>query len=224
MRGELNLVGLEMKLFEEFARVAMAEDGVRGEVVGGVHEVGFFTWSLACSADARLGIADDAVFHINEAGLEQRREREDDGGCVAPGISDKTSLADLVAMELGAAIDRFCLQVCCALGVSILKAVDGAIGLIFEAPGSAEVDDSNAMLYRERSPLPGLFVWSRQKQDFDPGVDNAVPTEGDDLVRVAIAVGGELRMEVFEPDRDFSLCFSGAAEEGKLGAVESGMM
>jgi len=39
MRGELNLAGFEVELFEEFAGVAMAEDGVGGEIVGGVHEV-----------------------------------------------------------------------------------------------------------------------------------------------------------------------------------------
>ncbi len=74
MRGELNLIGRQMELFEQLAGVAMAEDGVCGEVVGGVHEMSVRGWSFAGSADSGLGIADDAVLDIDEARLNQRRE------------------------------------------------------------------------------------------------------------------------------------------------------
>ena len=39
MRSELNLIRAKMQLLEQFAGVAMAEDRVGGEVIGGVHEV-----------------------------------------------------------------------------------------------------------------------------------------------------------------------------------------
>ena len=50
----------------------MAEDGVGGEIVGGVHEVGLGGWRFAGAADAGLGIADDAVIEIDQAGLNER--------------------------------------------------------------------------------------------------------------------------------------------------------
>ena len=62
--GELDLVGGEVKLLEELAGVAMAVDGVGGEVVSGVHEVSLGGGGLAGSADAGLGVADDAVVYI----------------------------------------------------------------------------------------------------------------------------------------------------------------
>ncbi len=61
MRGELDLGGGERELLEQLAGVAMAEDGVRREIVSRVHEVGFIGGFLAGSADPAFGVADNAV-------------------------------------------------------------------------------------------------------------------------------------------------------------------
>ena len=65
MRGELDLVRSDVKLLEQLAGVAVAEDRVGREIVGGVHEVGFGRGCFACAADSGLGVADDAVVEID---------------------------------------------------------------------------------------------------------------------------------------------------------------
>ena len=72
MRGELDLIGCEMELLEQLAGVAVAEDRVGGEIVGGVHEVGLRGRGFACAADSGFGVADDAVVEIDHAGLDER--------------------------------------------------------------------------------------------------------------------------------------------------------
>ncbi len=98
--------------------MAMAEDRVGGEVVGGVHEVGLGGGALAGAADAGLRVADDAVFEIDQAGLQQGREREDDGGRVAAGIGDEARLGDLRRVQLGRAEDGLCLELAASCGVA----------------------------------------------------------------------------------------------------------
>ena len=61
VRRELDLVVGEVELLEELAGVAMAEDGVGGEVVGRVHEVGVGGGRFARAGDAGLGVGDDAA-------------------------------------------------------------------------------------------------------------------------------------------------------------------
>ena len=52
MRGELDLIRLQMELLQQLSGVAMAEDRVGGEVVGGVHEVSLGGGSFAGAADS----------------------------------------------------------------------------------------------------------------------------------------------------------------------------
>ena len=127
MRGELDLIGCEIELLEHLAGVTMAEDRVGGEIVGGVHEVRVGGWGLAGSADSRFGVADDAVVDVDHAGLEERGEGEDDGGGVAAGVGYEAGVADFVAMELGAAVYGFGLELCCVGGIGVLEFVDGAV-------------------------------------------------------------------------------------------------
>ena len=52
MRRELDLVGGEVELLQQLASVAVAEDGIGGEVVRGVHEVGVGGGGFAGAGDA----------------------------------------------------------------------------------------------------------------------------------------------------------------------------
>jgi hypothetical protein len=208
---ELDLAGGQMKLLEHLAGVTVAEDGVGGEVVGGVHEVGVGGGGFAGSADAGLGVADDAVVEVDEAGLEERSEGEDDGGCVAAGVGDEARGADLVAMQLGAAVDGLGLQHGGLLRVGVVKFVDGAVGGLVEAPGAAEVDDADAALDGLGRPLAGLLMRCGEEEDFGAGVGDAVPAEGMDLMGFAAAGFGEVRVQVFEVS---------GAEFGVAGATE----
>ena len=71
MRRELDLICCQMELLEQLAGVAMAEDRVGGEIVGGIHEVGLGGRCFAGSADSGLCVADDAVVEIDQTGLQQ---------------------------------------------------------------------------------------------------------------------------------------------------------
>jgi hypothetical protein len=185
MRGELNLICAKMQLLEKFAGVAMAEDGVGGEIVGGVHEVRVCRGGFAGSTDSGLCVADDAMGHVHQACLKQGREREDDGGGVAAGVGDEACAGNLVAVELGRSIDCLGLQRGGEIWICVVQLINGAVGALLEAPSSAEVDDFDSVLDGLRHPLPGLFVRGREEQDFDACVDDALPGEGDDLVLLA---------------------------------------
>src|SRR5271168_1262830 len=126
MWGELNLVRCQMELFEHFAGVAVSEDGVCGEIVGGAHEVGVCRRGFSGSAYSRLRIADDTVVNIDQPSLQEWRECKNDGGGIASGVCNETGAADLVAMQLRASIDCFGLQRGGVLGVRVGQAVDGA--------------------------------------------------------------------------------------------------
>ena len=70
MWSELNLIRLQVELFEQFSGVAMSKDRVRGEIVGRVHEVGLRRRSFSSSAYSGLRVADDTVFNIDETRLK----------------------------------------------------------------------------------------------------------------------------------------------------------
>ncbi len=130
MRGELDLVRMDVQLFEQFAGVAVAEDGVRGKVVGGVHEVGGCCRGFACAGDAGFGVADDAAVEIGELGAEDGREREDDRRGVTAGVGDEARVADRRSVQLGRAVDGFGLGFVGGRGVGVLELVDGAVGRV----------------------------------------------------------------------------------------------
>ena len=67
-----------MKLFEQFAGVAMSEDGVRGQIIGRVHEVSLRSGRFSSSAYAGLRVADDAMIDLDQTRLKKRRKCEDD--------------------------------------------------------------------------------------------------------------------------------------------------
>src|SRR5665213_2725223 len=112
MRCELDLVRAEMELFEQLAGVAMAEDRIRGEVIGSGHEVGLRCGGLSCSADSGFCIADDPMIEVDYASLQQGCEREDDRGRVAAGVGHEPGSPDGVAVQLRATVDCLRLQLC----------------------------------------------------------------------------------------------------------------
>lgn len=223
MRSELNLVRGDVKLLEQLAGVAVAEDRVGGEVVSGVHEVGFGRRCFACATDSGLGVADNAVVEVNEAGLNEGSQGEDDRGAVAAGVGYEACGFDLVAMQFGAAVDGLGLEEGSVLGVGVFELVDLSVCRMLEPPCAAEIDDLDAPLDGFRNPLTGLLVGSGEEQDLDSGVDDALPGEGDDLVSLA-ACEGELRVDVFEVERGVGVGFSGASEKCGCCFAEPGMM
>ena len=190
MRGELDLLGGEMELFEHLADVTMTEDRVGGEIVGGVHEVGVGSRGLAGSADSGLGVGDDAVIDVDYARPEERGEGEDHGGGVTAGISYEAGSADCVAVKLGGTVYGFRLELCGVGGVGVVELVDGSVGVVLEAPGTAQVDDLDVVGEGGGNPLAGLLVRGREEENLDAGVGGALPTEGQDLMDAAMACGG----------------------------------
>jgi len=148
-----------VQLLQQLAGVAMAEDRVGREVVGCVHEVSFGGGCFACAADSGFRIADDAVIEVDYASLNQWGKREDDRGRVTAGIGYDAGVADLVAMEFGAAVDGFRLKLRSMFRVGVFEFVDFAVGVVLETPRTTEVDDLDAAFDGLRNPLAGLLVW-----------------------------------------------------------------
>src|ERR1700758_5344000 len=131
MRSELNLIGLQMELFEQFSGVAMSEDRVRGEIVGCVHEVGFCRWGFSSAAYSGLRITDNAMIDVDQAGAKQRRKGEDDGSGIASGVGNQAGVPDFFAMQLRTTVDCFRLEFCGVVGVYICKTVHSAVDMVF---------------------------------------------------------------------------------------------
>src|SRR5271170_6318166 len=165
MRGELDLIRSDVKLFEQFAGVAVAEDRIGGKVVGGVHEVSFGGGCFAGATDSGLGVTDDAVIEVDEASLNEGSQGEDDRGRIASGIGYETGCADLVAVQLWAAVNGFGLQEGGVLGVGVFELVDVSVGGVAEPPCAAEIDDLDAPLDGFGDPLAGLLVRRGEEQD-----------------------------------------------------------
>src|ERR1700704_3646457 len=119
MWSELNLIRLQVELFEQFSGVAMSKDRVRGEIVGRVHEVGLRRRSFSSSAYSGLRVADYTVFNIDETSLEQWRKCEDDRSGIASGVGNDAGVPDFVAMQLRTSIDCFRLQLRGMFGVLV---------------------------------------------------------------------------------------------------------
>src|SRR5438270_5828475 len=110
MRSEVNLICLQLELFEQFSGVAMSKDRVRGEIIGRVHEVGLCRGGFSSSAYAGLGVADDAMIDIDQTRTNQRRKCEDDRRGIASGVRNQASAPNLIAMQLRTSVDCLCLQ------------------------------------------------------------------------------------------------------------------
>src|SRR5215472_16064965 len=95
---------------------------------------------LARAGDARLGVANCAVREINQAGADERRQRQDYRCRIAPGIRHQSSLPELVAMQFGNAINSLSRQLVSDLRISIMKFIDGAITRRSQPPSAAQVN------------------------------------------------------------------------------------
>ncbi len=158
VRRELQLGVGEVELLEDFAGVTVTEDGVGGEVVGRVHEVGVGGGGFAGSGDAGFGVGDDAEGEVDEVGAEEWGQTEDDGGGVAAGVGDEAGGGDGGPVELGGAVYGFALECLRGCGVGVGELVDGAVGVVLEAPGGGEVNDADVVGEGLRGPLAGLLV------------------------------------------------------------------
>src|SRR5579883_769673 len=78
MRREGDLLWLQIKLFEQFARVPVPEDAIRRKIVCRMHKMCLRGGDLAGSGDAGLRIAYDATVKVNPALGYERPERKND--------------------------------------------------------------------------------------------------------------------------------------------------
>ncbi len=127
---------------------------------------------------------------VDQAGLDEWGQGEDDGGGVAAGVGDEARVADLVAVEFGTAVDSFDLELRGVGGVGVVELVDGAVGVVLEAPGTAEVDDFDALSDGGGDPLARLLVRRCEEEYLDAGTCGAFPAEGKDLVNASVACCG----------------------------------
>ena len=92
-----------------------------------MHEVRFRGGCFARARDAGFGVGDDAAVEVDPARVDERLKRQDDRGGVAAGIRDESGVANLVAMQLGHAVDGLGLHGRGDGGAFIREFVDGAV-------------------------------------------------------------------------------------------------
>ena len=145
-------LAVDADLLQQFAGVAMRKDAVGGKIVGRVHEVRFGRWSLARAADAALGVGNNAVLEIDEARCDKRLQRQNDRGRVAAGIGDQLCAGDLLAMQLGHAVNGLRLRGRGEFGAFVVKGIDGAVGCIGQPPRAAQIDHAQCRDSALRAP------------------------------------------------------------------------
>src|SRR6185312_3588855 len=62
-------------------------------------------------------------------------------------------------------------------GIRVVKAIDGAMLLLFQAPGAAKIDHANTALQSLRSPLARGLVRSRKEENIDAALAQLLPIE-----------------------------------------------
>jgi RNA polymerase sigma factor (sigma-70 family) len=164
--------------------VPVGEDGVGGKVLRHLAEVRLEAGLAAGSADAGLGVADDAGGPVHHARGNERRDGEVGGGRVAARIGDEAGARDTVAAVFGQSVHRFGQQF--GLGVALL--VPGGVILRRAEPESAaEIDHTRAGAEHGRSEFHGNF--GRGGQEYDGQTLGADCLGGARKVRVALLRG-----------------------------------
>ncbi len=176
----------------------MGKDAVRGKIVGRVHEVRACRRRLSRAAHAALRVGNNAVIEIDEPRRDQRLQRQNDRRRVAAGIGNKLGAGNLLAMQLGHAIDSFCLRGRGQFGAVVLKGIDGAIGRFSQPPCSAQIDHADSALERLRHPLARLLVRRGEKQHIHAAFLQQLPGERLHLEIVDAVAAGELGMNLGE--------------------------
>ena len=107
-------------LFEQFAGVTMSENCIGREIIRCIHKVSLRSCCLASPTNARLRIADNSVFKIDQSCLKQWSQTEDDGRCIASRIGHKARVSNRVPMQFRTTVDGLGLQYRCGLRICIL--------------------------------------------------------------------------------------------------------
>src|SRR5580704_19343733 len=138
----------------------MGEEVVGLEIFVHFDELQFAARLFACTAGARLAVADHAAPAGDPIGFGEWAESEDDTGGVAAGIGNQTRFSDFGGIALRQTVDGFAKPV----GVGRWQLVPGFKGLgVAEAEGAAEIDDANARFDQRRSDVGGGFVRRGEK-------------------------------------------------------------
>src|SRR5512146_3438014 len=105
MRSELQLLCGHSELLENFAGVAMSENGVRRKTLGNFDEMRLRSRCFARTGDSGLGVANYAVMDIHEAGLDPRRECENDRRRIATRVRHQACACDRLSVQFGYSIN-----------------------------------------------------------------------------------------------------------------------
>lgn len=79
---------------------------------------------------------------IHEISRYERRERENHRRCIAAGIGHQGRAGNPVSVQLRQAVNGVLGEFSSFCGIGVMKAVRGAMLLLFEPPCAAEIDDS----------------------------------------------------------------------------------
>ena len=120
-----------------------------------------------------------------------------------------------MAVQLRRTKDSFCLQLRRERRVGVMQLVDGAVLLILQPPGAAEINNAHTALQPAWNPLARVFVRESQKYDFDTGVVHQLPTEGTNLGLLLTRTECEMWMNLLQRHAaTWSLVGDPAKEDG----------
>ena len=159
---DLRSLPVDGQLLDDLGRVAVAGrlEGAHGAAAFGVMRAE--SGRAARAGRSGLRLDDDRAREIDDLGLEEGVETEDAGGGHAAGAGDQIGVADLLAVQLGYAVDERSQQ----LRVLVLVAVPlRVVGGIAQPEVGAEVDDDRRLLAQLGHLPHGDAVRQRAEDD-----------------------------------------------------------
>ena len=140
--------------------VTVAEHAVRGDRSVVLGEVRAVARRAAGARDAGLRVDDHAAHRVEQAGLDERQEREQRGGRIAARVGDERRAADVVAIVLGQTVRGAGRQRPASRGYQRARA-----RIIPNAERAREIDDADAGVDERRRQLGGRVLGHREKHE-----------------------------------------------------------
>ena len=128
------------KAFFYFRHMAVAGDGVSGEIIRSLGKINVQLGFAPRPGHTRLGVGHN-VTGVYEPGLQQRQQAQLHGGRITPGVADHARLLDRGAVDFGQPVDRLLHQI----GRAVLELVPLLpFHQILQPEISSKVDDAYA--------------------------------------------------------------------------------
>ena len=168
MRSKRQLCLVQSQLLHHFSQMPVSEHRVSGEIVRHGNEMRTGCRRFTGSRNARLRVRNNSTLAIDQAGLQQRCQRQNDRGCVAARVRHQLSRAQCGRRSALRQANRTLPSAVNSAAVAAfasLKPIDRTMPQrLRESPCATQIDDPQTLSNRLRRQVAGRFMRRRQKK------------------------------------------------------------